>query len=61
MIETTNVPVRDPKKSTPSFHPSEGGERLDELDLEDRAVDRRPQREDEPPSRGRQDEADAAP
>ena len=59
-IETANVPSAVPKKSTPSFQPSERGERLDELDLEDEAVDRRPEREDEPPARGRQDEADAA-
>ena len=36
------------------------GERLDELDLEDEAVDRRPEGEDEPPAGRREDEADAA-
>ena len=50
MIETTNVPLSEPKKPTPSARAEQGGERLDELDLEDRAVDRRPEREDEPPA-----------
>ena len=36
-------------------------DRLEELDIEHRAVDRRPQPENEPPARGREDEADGTP
>ncbi len=49
-----------PEEVDPCGRTEQGGERLEELELEDRAVDRRPHRQDEPPAGGRQDEADAA-
>ena len=59
-IETNRMPFCDAKKRQAVGGLDERRERLEELDVEDRAVDRRPHREDEPPARGGQDEADPA-
>ena len=59
-IDTNRMPFSDAKKRQAVGRLDQRGERLEELDVEDRAVDRRPHREDEPPAGGGQDEADAA-
>ena len=59
-IETNRMPFSDAKKRQAVGRLDERRQRLEELDVEDRAVDRRPQREDEPPAGGGQDEPDAA-
>ena len=60
MIETVNVPPGDAEEGQQITGAGDRREGLEHLDVEDVAVDRRPQREDEPPTRAGQDEADPA-